>query len=83
MSGRFLWRGRSTGARYEYDRSQIPAALLDGNGVPMDGTYNGELCIVANEDMSVAPSVKTGPPPGAHDIWSAYVLFSDWDSHRG
>lgn len=83
MAGRFLWKGRATGARYEFDRSQIPAALLDQNGNPQDAQFNGETCIVANEDMSVAHSVATGPPPGATDIWSAYVQSSTWDSTTG
>jgi hypothetical protein len=80
MAGRFLWKGRTTGGRYEYDQADIPAALLSSTGQPLDGvTFNGETLVIANEDMSVAHAQAKGPPPGATDIWSAYVATSTWD----
>jgi hypothetical protein len=69
----------------------IPAALLDVTGQPLlEGTYNGELCVNANHDGSVAEAVATGPPAGAsaiptpggvsgNDIYSAYTLKSLWE----
>lgn len=82
MSGRYMWKGRTTGKIYQYDRSAIPAVLIDVNGNPVDGaTYNGEILVIANEDGSVAMSVAAGPPPGAADIWSGYVHTSTWESN--
>jgi hypothetical protein len=81
-SGPYVWKGRTTGARYEFQTGFIPAGLLDQNGNPQSADYNGELAIVANPDGSVAPSVKTGPPADATGlaIYDAYVAFSPWDS---
>ncbi|MGP8161581.1 MAG: hypothetical protein ACLQGJ_10275 [Candidatus Dormibacteria bacterium] len=80
MAGRFLWRGRATGGRYEFDQYRIPAALLSANGQPINGTYNGETCIFANDDGAVPHDLKTGPPAGTTGlgIYDAYVAFSTW-----
>jgi hypothetical protein len=80
MAGRFLWKGRTTGGRYEYDQADIPAALLGPQGQLLDGvTFNGETLVLANDDMSVAHTVAKGPPPGNPDIYSAYTQTSTWD----
>jgi hypothetical protein len=84
------WRGVTTRKLYCWMTQNIPAALLDPYGQPLqEASYNGEVLISANTDGSVALPVATGPPAGASviprpygvgdvDIYSAYVAQSPW-----
>ncbi len=90
--GSYVWRGKTTRRRYEYEQLAIPAALIAPNGQPLlEATFNGEIVVNANHDGSVARSVATGPPVGAstiptpygandNDIYSSYVAPSLWET---
>ena len=89
--GSFVYKGKTSGRRYEWMQLAIPSALLGFNGQPLlEASYNGEILVNANHDGSVAEAVATGPPLGAstvptaygasdNDIYSAYVLASLWE----
>jgi len=80
----YTWKGRATGLLYQYERSMIPAALLDEFGTPLEeATLGGETLVFANTDGSVRRPTRTGPPLPTDDPYDVYLSDTPWDTNTG